>query len=691
MIISRSESLNSYVRKVGRLANLASSFTALAAMVLWATSHGFFPDLGPRMRFNGALVLLLLGASQWLLHERNWRNSGRILAWLAIIISAVTVAQDFFGIDAHIDNFFVRDLTPLGLDFNPGRMAPSSAVSFISLGVSILFFEYEGLRRRIAQSLILLAGALSLLGIFGYIFNARSLYEFSSFIKLSEYTAGCVCLLVCAILCSKPDYGLLKIILARGPTGSFARRMLTATCIFPPTLGLVVMFAEESDRLTVSTASALVAIATVFFFFGLVWRSVESMSFSERALSDSESKFRMMAEKAERASQAKTQFLANMSHEIRTPVGAIMGFTEMLRSDRYTPLEKSGFMAVVERNSQNLLRLIDDILDLSKVEAEKIVLELSEVHLGQFFEDLSVVMSLLASDKGIEFKLHLAENTPSRIVTDGLRLRQILTNVIGNAIKFTDKGSVELFVTSRSRELKFTIVDTGPGISAENIDKLFKAFSQADATFTRKYGGSGLGLVLSKRLSQLLGGDLRLASTKLGRGSTFEATIRPEFLAANDFLLLGKQRLIATGQSYMPYGESADLHGLKILLVEDSADNQMLIQNYLRSSGVELIKASDGEEGVEMAIRQRPDLILMDIQMPKLDGHDATKRLRGLGFSKPIVALTAHAMREERNKCFTSGCTDYLTKPIKRDVLIEVISKYVRNPTIVREPQQLEI
>jgi PAS domain S-box-containing protein len=378
---------------------------------------------------------------------------------------------------------------------------------------------------------------------------------------------------------------------------------------------------------------------------------------------------------AEKANYAKTQFLANMSHEIRTPVGAILGFSGMLKRGSADPAEQANFMGIIERNSQNLLRLIDDILDLSKVEAGKIVLQKTSVFLPEFLAEFAATMKLRTDEKQIRFTLIIDGQIPNVIVTDQLRLRQILSNLAGNSVKFTDSGEVRVSVQFEKPILKFMVQDTGPGISEESAKRLFQMFGQADPTLTRKFGGTGLGLVLSKRLGQALGGDVKLVASQVGQGSTFEATI--EVATPQSVRMITQNDLSVVPAKVNEVIElTEEFHGLKILLVEDSNDNRTLIQHYLRGSGVELLMAEDGEEGLHKAIEFKPDLVLMDIQMPKMDGHEATKALRERSFGQPIVALTAHAMREERERCIASGFDDYLTKPIDKRVLREVIQKY---------------
>jgi signal transduction histidine kinase/ActR/RegA family two-component response regulator len=384
---------------------------------------------------------------------------------------------------------------------------------------------------------------------------------------------------------------------------------------------------------------------------------------------------------AERANSSKTQFLANMSHEIRTPIGAILGFTDLMKNSSNTPEENLEYMGIIERNSKQLIRLIDDILDLSKVESGKMTVEMIPFSLSEMLADFISIMTFKAQEKGIGFGFHLETLIPAMISSDPVRLRQILTNIAGNAIKFTERGHVTLSVAYQNPVLKFMVTDTGLGLSKSQEARLFRPFSQADTSTTRKFGGTGLGLVLSRRLAEALGGGLHLLETKEGIGSTFVIDIHSPLLP--DTSMVGMQSLMIAGAE--PIENLQKLRGLQVLLVEDSPDNQRLIATYLQKEGANVTFANNGAEGSEKALLNEAfDLVLMDIQMPVLDGHGAAKKLREAKYTKPLIALTAHAMKEERARCLESGFTEFLTKPVQRNSLIETLSRYmpVRRPLL---------
>ncbi len=393
-------------------------------------------------------------------------------------------------------------------------------------------------------------------------------------------------------------------------------------------------------------------------------------------------------EEAEKANSSKTQFLANMSHEIRTPLGAILGFLDLLKNPVCTVEEKANYIIIVERNSQQLLSLINDILDLSKVEAGKMTIEDIQFSLTEMLQDIKCLMTFKAKEKGIDFHFKSDSEIPEFINSDPVKLRQIITNIVGNAVKFTEKGGVNLSVSFTDPILKIIIKDTGVGISKDQVSKLFQPFTQADPSTTRKFGGTGLGLILSRRLAEALGGKLELLESHNSQGSTFEIEVKTTSVLSTKDSAVNPRKLIKT-QSQNINKIGMNLCSLKVLLVEDSLDNQMLITTYLRKEGADVKTASDGQLGLTAALAEDFDVVLMDIQMPVLDGHGATKKLREANYSKPIIALTAHAMKEERIKGLASGFTDFLTKPIQRNLLIEILSQYVPITTAAEEASRI--
>lgn len=376
---------------------------------------------------------------------------------------------------------------------------------------------------------------------------------------------------------------------------------------------------------------------------------------------------------AEAANESKTRFLANMSHEIRTPLAAILGYSELLkgRTNSSDP-EAATQLDRVSRNAAQLGRLIDELLDLSKIEAEKLEIELSDFDLLNAIEDALASVSLMARQRGLVFEQKMTGDVPRFIRTDSTRFKQILTNIIGNAVKFTESGRIDVefehLQTRGKHLLQVRTTDTGIGLSPEQQQKLFEPFMQADASVTRKYGGTGLGLVLSRRLARLLGGELTLEKSALGEGSSFLLTIEIE-IPKKDAQIPEPTRSPST----LPR-----LDGARILVVDDSPDNQTIIRLFLTAVGAEVSLANNGLEAVEKMTGTAHDVVLMDIQMPLMDGYQALKIVNQNGYRGPILALTAHALKEEKDRCLAAGFTDYMSKPINRGLLIERLAQLLK-------------
>jgi signal transduction histidine kinase len=385
------------------------------------------------------------------------------------------------------------------------------------------------------------------------------------------------------------------------------------------------------------------------------------------------SELKQAKEAAEEASRSKSAFLANMSHEIRTPLGAILGFAELLRGKNVSQEQGERYLDIIMKNGHILARLIDDILDLAKVEAGRLEVEHLRFSLRDLMNDVVSLLKVRAEEKCLSLTLKISPGTPEEVESDPLRLRQVLVNIIGNAIKFTERGGVTVSVDCEKKELgyclHFRVNDTGPGITEQQRDRLFQPFSQADNSTTRKFGGTGLGLMLSRRLAEALGGDVSLEVSKPGEGATFVISVGTPFVGFEPRVKDAPKKGAATEER---------LEGLRVLIVEDSQDNQALVKQFLSGRGAKVEFAANGREGVEKALHSSFDLVLMDIQMPVLDGYQATRELRERGFQRPIVALSAHAMKEDREKSFAAGCNEHLVKPIDPARLIETVAQLGR-------------
>ena len=399
----------------------------------------------------------------------------------------------------------------------------------------------------------------------------------------------------------------------------------------------------------------------------------------------------------EAANRAKSEFLANMSHEIRAPLNGILGFTELLLSgaDGGDEAERTDFLEIIHKSGVHLMELIDDILDLSKIEAGRMELEHIPCPTEGIVQTVVSMMCSRAKKKKVALTYEIADGVPETITTDPVRVKQLLMNLLSNAVKFTSSGSVRVVVRpieqgGRSK-LAFEVIDTGIGISPDKLGVIFEPFGQADNSVTREYGGTGLGLPISQRIAEALGGELHVRS-ELGKGSTFTATIDAiPYQAAKDG---NGGPLDAESRSEHMTWIANVLNDKRILVVDDGPSNRKLIRLMLRRVGCEITMAENGQVAVAMATARLFDLILMDIQMPVMDGFTATRELRKRGLTIPIIALTARAMRQDPEKCEAAGCSDYLAKPIQQDALLTALARALdperaTQPDIPGEPPEV--
>ncbi|PIE40981.1 MAG: hypothetical protein CSA49_05765, partial [Gammaproteobacteria bacterium] len=380
------------------------------------------------------------------------------------------------------------------------------------------------------------------------------------------------------------------------------------------------------------------------------------------------------------ATQAKSYFLANMSHEIRTPLTAIIGFAESLRDDQLNKSRASSYVSTIIRNSHHLLHVINDILDISKIEANKVDIELLPVDVFSLVKEIQSCWEVKAREKGLDFNVVYEFPLPRKIISDQTRLKQVLLNLTSNALKFTEKGSITLsvFLNKDKDQIGFKIQDTGVGMSQEQQSKVFDAFTQADVSTTRLHGGTGLGLSIAKQLAELMGGTLSVSS-ELNKGSSFAVMVNTGDLTNVEWI----EDIADAGLQQEDQNSPVTIPSLvgSILYAEDNIDNQDLISMLIKPTGASLTVVNNGAEAMSQALEKTYDLILMDIQMPMMSGTTATQLLRENGYEKPIVAITANLMDYEIKQYLEAGCNSYLAKPVNKARFYEVLSLYLKEAT----------
>jgi two-component system CheB/CheR fusion protein len=377
---------------------------------------------------------------------------------------------------------------------------------------------------------------------------------------------------------------------------------------------------------------------------------------------------------AEIGNRAKTEFLANMSHEIRTPMTSVLGFADTLAEGPLSETETRQAVQTIQKSGRHLLSIINNILDLSRTEGLDRPAEGSVISPQGIVEEVRSIMSVRAEQRGLNLEAEFEGVVPEAIRSDPTRIRQILINLIGNAIKFTERGEVRLvsrFVSQGEPKMEFEVVDTGIGIPEGHAEEVFEAFAQVDRSMSRRFSGTGLGLTISKRLAESLGGDVVLVESREGSGSRFRATV-------------GVEVVLGAVDAEAPR-EALHRHPVvgRVLVAEDVPDSRLVIRRMLERVGLVVEEVANGRLAVERAeeaaeLSEPFDVILMDLQMPELDGYEATRTLRSRGYAHPIIAVTAHTMAGDMEKCIAAGCDDYLSKPIDREKLVDLVGAYVQ-------------
>jgi signal transduction histidine kinase/ActR/RegA family two-component response regulator len=447
-----------------------------------------------------------------------------------------------------------------------------------------------------------------------------------------------------------------------------------------PSHGYLLPDFEQPDTKAISWAFAfpsalLLMISMLHGFFEAHRRAIQNLDQQAKALEEQADQLRQAKSEAEAASRSRTDFIATVSHEIRTPMNGILGVAHLLAGTELSG-EQRKYLDALRVSGEGLLSILGDILDFSKIEAGKLELRPESFAFATMCEECISVFAGIAQSKRLDIRMHLESGLPDFVFGDPLRLKQILINLIGNAVKFTDKGEVTLRaipLPERKDWVRFVVKDTGIGMSQATLRILFQPYTQADASSTRNYGGTGLGLAICNRLLGLMGGDIRVESS-LGTGSEFSIQVP-----------LPKAQLPSEAPAAsVPLRAAPGFQAKLVLLAEDNMINRMVAVKILESMGLQVDVAGNGLEAVERWRKGGYDIILMDCQMPGMDGYEATRIIRRLereaddGERIPIVALTAHAMEEDRRACLESGMDEYLSKPVKVEALRQVLQTWIK-------------
>lgn len=429
-------------------------------------------------------------------------------------------------------------------------------------------------------------------------------------------------------------------------------------------------------------------ISGFFLLWVMVWAAIILSSFvvklqkQKQTLSEQAIVIEQARDDAMQENSAKSNFLANMSHEIRTPLTSIIGFSESCQDVDQSIQERAKAIQTIIKSGKHLMTIINEILDVSKIEAGKIELELIPISVVEILDDINQLISIMAEDKGLTFGINYTYPLPETIISDPIRLKQILINLCSNSIKFTEKGHVYLNVSyvAESSNLIFEVIDTGIGMTPKQKEKIFNPFEQADSSTTRNYGGTGLGLTLSKQLTEMLNGELTVESL-VSIGSRFTVTIEIVEVEKGKYIYTGANK-DTTEKRIEKNIEVPKLKG-KVLLVEDSKPIQDLLKLIIEKVGVELDIVDNGREAVKTVSESHYDLVFMDIQMPIMDGLTAMKELIQKGYKQPVIAMTANAMKKNRDDCNEAGFSNFISKPVDRKELYLLLMTYLKENKII--------
>lgn len=677
-----------------------TSLTAMAVFVLgalvlvgWKFDIATLKTILPNyisMKANTAVGLMALASALWLLRSatstRLQRGFGIAAAVLAFGFGFLTMGEYLFGWNLGIDEIFFADPAGVVGKFPPGRLAPVTALNLMLLSSALLLMNTsKRAPYRFAQLLVLMTLVIAFQAFVAYLCGVTYSFGSAFYTQIAIHTAVGFIALCVGVLASRPTKGLMEIFSADSAGGFLARRLIGTVIVIPPLVNLLQSEGQTAGLYDADFGVLIRVIGNVCFFAVLVWRTSTNLHQSDSKRQQSEA-LRRELERAEtvsaatreaalEASRMKSQFLANMSHEIRTPINGVVGLATLLESTQLSTSQRE-YVEGIKVASDALLSVINDILDFSKVEAGRMELETTEFDLDALISDIGKSMSFTARQKGLLFKAVSPSQFGFFVCGDQGRLRQVMLNLLSNAIKFTTHGGVDFVVSlspaapGATTTATFEIRDTGIGIPAAVIGRLFQPFSQADSSTTRRFGGTGLGLSICKQLVDLMGGELGVSSAD-GVGSTFHFSVP---------LTVGSARDV-TPRSPMHMSELPQFTGARALVAEDNFINQKVALGMLEKLGVTAIAVGNGLEVIQALTAADYDIVFMDCQMPEMDGYQATEAVRGSLVLRqrdiPIVAMTASAIKGDKERCLAVGMSDYVSKPVKIGELARVLTKWL--------------